>query len=365
MSKASRIKAFLNIESQNNVLRVKSTTDLFQKLLTNVKNEYKKFHENRQPKINNLEVSPIISNKLSEGINTGYLEDQDFINSFKAFKEIHELPFSISQELKCDNEEKIQSEKSCQNQDIILFPSHHILKTSYFINKSFNSEIFHQVQRQHKIWWMKYGASPGKYLISDQKSDSFFKFVNIQSNVEDFSIDVETLKLFSLKDCIKDKTILNSYLSRIPNRKREMIPDVIETTIDLQVAAVALLFDAVNLSDDYTALHRRSSPYQLALITNGSSTRDLLDLARYIELLIQETDPNIMILNESNSEIRNQEELLGRFEMYDKIGLPYAIIIDDETLESGLFKLRNRNTTLSETIHLSDVTGYLIKIFNS
>lgn len=353
MSKASRIKAFVDLENKGNVLSVRSSTNLFQKLLTNVKNEYKKFHENREPKINNLEIASINSSEPSD--HADYLKNQDFISSFKSFKENQELPFSISQELSSQNQ---------ISQSDVVFPMQHILRRSYFVSSSFSRETFHQIQRQHKIWWMKYGASPGKYAISDQKSEALYKFVSIRSSVGECAIDVERLKLFSLKDCIKDKEFLNSFLSRIPNRKKEVIPDVIETTVDLQVASLALLMDAVGLSEDYTAFHRRSAPYQLALIVNGAS-KDLIDLAKYIELLVQQTDPKIEILNESKAAISNQNELISRFDKFDKIGIPYAIILDEKALESGLFQLRNRNTTLSETIHLSDVTNYLIKLFTS
>lgn len=350
MSKAPRVKAFVGLEHKNNVLSVQSSTELFKKLVANVKKEYKKFHDNREPKISNLEIAAVESSNP-----TGYLEDQAFINSFKCFKENQELPFSISQELR---------HPAKDGQSEILFPSQHILRRSYFVNNSFSRETFHQIQRQHKIWWMTYGASPGKYSISDQKTESFSKFVSIRSNVDELSIDVERLKLFSLSDCIKDKEVLKSFLSKVPNRKKEIIPDVIETSIDLQAASLALLMDAVQLSDDYTALHRRTAPYQLALVTNGTS-KDLLDFARFVELLVNETNPSIEILNQSKASIRNEEDFNSRLENFDKIGIPYAIILDETALEAGLFKLRNRNTTLSETIHLSDVTNYLIKIFTS
>lgn len=143
-------------------------------------------------------------------------------------------------------------------------------------------------------------------------------------------------------------------MSRLPNRKREVVPDVIEVVVDFNVAAYAFLLDAVDFSDHYTALHRRSAPFQLAIIASETS-KDLVNLARFIELLIHETDPRIKILNKSTED----------FDALDSIGVPYAIVLDEQALESGMFKLRNRSTTLSETIHLSDVNNYLIKIFDA
>lgn len=351
--KSRRIASFVDFKIKNDILFIIKTTPLFEKLVRNVENEYKKFHENREPKIDNLEIAAI--NTSSSSDQAGYLKNSKFIDSYVGFKETQDLPFSITQELNGESDEDVRN---------VIFPARKVLKKSYFVSNSFSRETFHQIQRQHKIWWMTYGSSPGKYSISDHKTESFSKFVNIRSNVADSPMDVERVKLLSLKDCIKDKEVLNKFSARVPNRKKETVPDVIETTVDLQVASLALLLDAVNLSEDYTALHRRSAPYQIALLVNGTSSA-LVDLARYIELLVQQTNSNIEVLNESKSRINSKEEQRKCFEKFDMIGIPYSIILDDVALETGLFKLRNRNTTLSETIHLSDVNNYLIKVFTS
>jgi glycyl-tRNA synthetase (class II) len=153
----------------------------------------------------------------------------------------------------------------------------------------------------------------------------------------------------------------------VQNKKKEVIPDVVKSVVDLHVAAVALIFDAVNLTDYYTAFHKRSAPYQLAIIINGSkeNAAQLDDLARYIELMISESDAHIKILNELKTRHYDDEDLNDQYRIYDEIGIPYNIVLDDKALNDGLFDLRNRNTTLCEKIHLSDVANYLIKIFNS
>lgn len=353
MDKAARIKKFVDIKRKNNVLSVTKFTPLFEKLVANVEKEYKRFHRERKPKIHNLEIP--LDAKTEASSHTAYLNNQQFVDAFTTFKESQELPFAISQEIRSVIPPVVEG---------ISFPSQHALRTSYFVSSSFSRETFYQIQRQHKIWWMKYGASPGKYSISDQKNESNYKFVNITSTIEDSPVDVERVKLFSLKDCVKNKDLLRNFMSRVPNRKKETIPDVIETVVDFQVASLALLLDAANLSDEYTAFHRRSAPYQLAIIAEQQS-KDLIDLARYIELLVQGTDANIEVLNDSKLKLQEDGQIEKQLEQFDDIGIPYTVMLNLQALESGLFRLRNRNTTLSETIHISDVTNYLIKIFTS
>jgi glycyl-tRNA synthetase (class II) len=88
-------------------------------------------------------------------------------------------------------------------------------------------------------------------------------------------------------------------------------------------------------------------------------------MAKYIELLIGKADPNIKVLNELTTFNYDENQIEEMLKNYDEVGIPYDILLDEKSLKDGLFQLRNRNTTLSETIHLSDVTDYLVKIFNS
>lgn len=48
----------------------------------------------------------------------------------------------------------------------------------------------------------------------------------------------------------------------------------------------------------------------------------------------------------------------------DLYGIPYSLLIDNESLSTGFIKLRSRDTTLMETIHLNDLPIYLLNILN-
>jgi hypothetical protein len=165
MDKAARIKQFVDIERINNSIIIKQSTPLFQKLVENVKREYKSFHGSREPKIVSAEIP--LKDEKSESVDAGDYSNLQFLSVFSRLKQDYELPFAISQEMHCENAEEREAD--------VIFPSRKLLRTSYFVNSAFTRETFHQIQRQHKIWWMKFGVSPGKYSISDQKSESFYK----------------------------------------------------------------------------------------------------------------------------------------------------------------------------------------------
>lgn len=78
-----------------------------------------------------------------------------------------------------------------------------------------------------------------------------------------------------------------------------------------------------------------------------------------------------MLLEASNIKVLHSQDILlpqkinidDEFNKIDSIGIPYSLLLDAESLNTGLMKLRDRDTTLSETVHISFLTEYLSQIF--
>lgn len=74
---------------------------------------------------------------------------------------------------------------------------------------------------------------------------------------------------------------------------------------------------------------------------------------------------NISILNSDGCQLSDETALEQKCNEMDAIGVPYGIILDEDSLKTGFMKLRNRDTTLAETIHISYLKDYLPQIFQS
>lgn len=94
-----------------------------------------------------------------------------------------------------------------------------------------------------------------------------------------------------------------------------------------------------------------------------STSDDLKDLAKYVSMLLQRS--NISLLGANDCYFIDDVPLQQKFTEMDAIGVPYGILLDSDSLKMGFMKLRNRDTSLSETIHISYLTEYLSKIFQS
>lgn len=112
-------------------------------------------------------------------------------------------------------------------------------------------------------------------------------------------------------------------------------------------------------------LHRKLAPFQCSIFSISHTSQndiELMDLATYILLKLKQA--GIDVLQQTESIVRNTDGLTEKFNAVDQIGVPYTIVLNDESLKNGLMQLRNRDTTISETIHLTDVPAYFLKIFN-
>lgn len=96
---------------------------------------------------------------------------------------------------------------------------------------------------------------------------------------------------------------------------------------------------------------------------DGSTSNDLKELVKYVSMLLQRS--NISILDANDCHFVENAALQQKFTEMDAIGIPYGILLDSDSLKTGFMKLRNRDTTLSESIHIGCLTEYLPKIFQS
>lgn len=80
-------------------------------------------------------------------------------------------------------------------------------------------------------------------------------------------------------------------------------------------------------------------------------------------MLLQKSQ--ITVLSTDDFQFFENLSLQQKCSEMDAIGVPYELILDSDSLKTGFMKLRNRDSTLSETIHISYLNDYLPQIFQS
>lgn len=50
---------------------------------------------------------------------------------------------------------------------------------------------------------------------------------------------------------------------------------------------------------------------------------------------------------------------------YDEMGVLFTVVISENTLESGLLQVRSRDTTIKETMHISEIKNFLFRYISA
>uniref|UniRef100_A0A1A9Z447 Anticodon-binding domain-containing protein n=1 Tax=Glossina pallidipes TaxID=7398 RepID=A0A1A9Z447_GLOPL len=231
------------------------------------------------------------------------------------------------------------------------------LVSDYFLETSIGLEKFYKLQRERKIWWMRLSANPSRFFVEPFKDPSAItqnKFQNINQ-----SITVKSRFAFGSEDM---EAITLAY-PQYENSTNSPIC-LIRSSINLEIATTALLLDAVENSQGLLiSLNRKLAPFQCALacLHEGDKLdKDLIDLCLHIGHIIRKIGLRVYDRHIHQS---NYSMLIEEFTRTDCLGIPYAILIEKDSLKTGLLKLRNRDSSLAETIHISDIKTYLFGIF--
>lgn len=204
-------------------------------------------------------------------------------------------------------------------------------------------------------------ANPGRFFLSEVITSACGTWnSSILSKFDFGNIELERFELVPPSDELM--------LNETSRGHRKVRANIVRSVMCLDTSSIATLMDAIESAyDQEVCLNRKIAPYQCYIfsvlpISGEEDVNDFCDLTKYIRLHLQRGGLSVPLETKDNF-VRSSKELEEKFCQTDRIGVPYVLILDKESLKTGLLKLRNRDTTLSETIHLSDVPKYLLNIF--
>jgi len=199
---------------------------------------------------------------------------------------------------------------------------------------------FHNFLRERRKFWKQCMYNPrqieGAEIIPKHEPEAWLK-----ARLEDFEdLELEEIELESLK--------------LMDDNFEERNWRLLYSKLDVDAGIIAMLLDSVRKRQFLPKTSRAALPSKIAPISLGILVRDenqskILDLARYVELLLKHKHIEI---------IRN-----NCHETLDDFGVPYIIEIDKECLIEGVLKLRDRETAWTEQIHLAHIVPRMVKIF--
>ncbi|EDW57543.1 DNA polymerase subunit gamma-2, mitochondrial [Drosophila virilis] len=240
------------------------------------------------------------------------------------------------------------------------------LITDFYVEPHRGLEHFYNVQRESKIWWMRYSSNPSRYAIVPQtelEQGAGYQAIDIRAAFGDAgAVTVEQLSLVPLPDH-QDFQLPDARTGQL------QLPSVIRSVIELETASCALLLDGCDHGRETRSLllNRLLAPYQCAITgiqKTEHSSQDLRDLCAHLVDVLQRA--SLRVQGSGYVLAGNRHQLTEQLELYDCLGIPYDLLLDEQqTLSNGLLQLRSRDTQLAETVHISDLPDYLLNIFRN
>ncbi|KAH1025848.1 hypothetical protein HUJ05_010492 [Dendroctonus ponderosae] len=303
-----------------------------------------------------------------------FISDNDFEGTFQFAKRLclDRLPFGIAeiiQNKRISNENLIlEHYVERMNSNDIDFEAYFgnedslTLKCTIFTTPTNSVPFFHQWQRDRRIWWRKFSASPGRYSVTDIKTETNnTQTVQIRANYPWKSHIVETLALHTGPKYVSEADKFKDGKKTIPSSS-------IISTIHLNTLFMNTICDAYDESEykgNKRALlrfHRKLAPYSIsfAIASGGVAAivQELNDLALHLTEQFRTNHLSTLFLPRSS-----KLSLEAQWRQYDEMGIPYNVVLNERTLKDGLVHLRNRDTTLK--VHVSELVAYVEQLFKN
>ncbi|KAK5599539.1 hypothetical protein CRENBAI_019748 [Crenichthys baileyi] len=228
---------------------------------------------------------------------------------------------------------------------------------------------------RHRLkWWRKFALSPSDFssieVPENELEETESRGVKILYN---FPWGLESLETLW---CRGDTDLLQTYKGvRTKWQSRggqKSVPNVVSVSGNIDRGMLAFLSNSLQElrgEDGKKKLQQRKvlklhpvlAPVKVALDIGKGAT---VELRQVCEGLLQEfleakisAWPGYLETQPTSLQHLNAK--------YDEMGVLFTVLISENTLESGLLQVRNRDTTIRETMHISEIKNFLSKYISA
>ncbi|CAN8002920.1 unnamed protein product [Ixodes hexagonus] len=269
---------------------------------------------------------------------------------YSATKELADTsaPFGVVYSRVCKSEASSSSTSTdSEVHSSIAYPEFWTLQQfAFFTPPAKLSYWFAYWQRERLKWWKKFSKCPSDFSLTEitepesANSDVGPKFGAKVSVIRKLpwggSQPVEHLRTSSLTD---DEDATSPY--------------AVVCDSSLEVAAATYISDGLSLQDDdptktVLRLHHKLAPYKATIATTIPALRPLSSL-----LQIQLKKARVAVY--CNPLLGTETSLEEQISRFDEMGILFTIVLNENTQKTGVAYVRNRDTTVREQIHVTDI----------
>ncbi|XP_019732390.1 DNA polymerase subunit gamma-2, mitochondrial isoform X1 [Hippocampus comes] len=304
-----------------------------------------------------LQTSPLLRTSLFHGSLEQFVPIFELVN--------RKLPFGIAETGRCFQPSKEGDGCPAEVTEASLV---------WFCSPRTSSQWMDHWARQRLKWWRKFALAPSDFSSSDvpqgELEGAASRGVKIFYR---FPWGQEPLEVLWSRGDGELLQMHKGIRSKLQSRDgRKSIPHIVSTTGNIDRGLLAFLYNSLQLhkrEDTKQKLQQRKvlklhpllAPVKVALGIGRGATMELRQVCDGLLQDLKEAKisawPGYL---ESSS--MPMEQLNSK---YDEMGVLFTAVISESTLESGLLQLRSRDTTIKETMHISELTNFLCRYISA
>ncbi|XP_012682921.3 DNA polymerase subunit gamma-2, mitochondrial, partial [Clupea harengus] len=245
----------------------------------------------------------------------------------------------------------------------------------WFCSPRTSSQWLDHWTRQRLKWWRKFALSPSDFssseLVEAELQDGASRGVKVTYRFPWGPEPLETLWNLGDSELLKTHGNAKAKLQCKDGRKL-FVPQVIALSGNMDRGLLAYLFNSLQMEKKVSIkqrihqrkvlkLHPTLAPIKVALDMGRGATVELRQVCEGLVTEFLEADISVWP-GYLETMPQSLEQLHTK---YDEMGVLFTVMISENTLENGLLVVRNRDTTIRETMHISEVKKYLQKYINA
>ncbi|XP_070839075.1 DNA polymerase subunit gamma-2 [Chaetodon trifascialis] len=244
----------------------------------------------------------------------------------------------------------------------------------WFCSPRTSSQWLDHWTRQRLKWWRKFALAPSDFNSSDIPEEELEEVASRGVRIMySFPWGQEPVEMLWSRG---DAELLQTHKgvrSRLHFRDgRKSVPHVISVTGNMDRGVMAFLsnsFQQIKKEESKQKLQQRKvlklhpvlAPVKVALDIGRGAT---MELRQVCEGLLQEfMEAKISVWPGYLKTLPTSMEQLNA--KYDEMGVLFSVVISENTLESGLLQVRSRDTSIKETMHISEIKNFLSRYISA
>ncbi|KAL4239830.1 polymerase (DNA directed) [Mactra antiquata] len=242
-------------------------------------------------------------------------------------------------------------------QKFLIFNEETCLHFNHFCSPASVNQIYDQVVNCRLSWWKQYSCKASNFTTKNISEDNTRPGLHIQYKFPWGPVTIETINNLG-QDNIEQIHEETGKQCKFHNGKKAVYPYQIECRSTIEMAMAVFLNDAYKVTENNSEvlqLHPAIASFKVAILRDGEKRRQIQEVTTYIGRELRKNGLQIIDTQDRETSFNKQ---IAR---HDEMGIPFTVIVDDSTIDTGAIRLRNRDTTIKETLAINKLVHYVTR----